>query len=303
MSWDEKDWAYTWITGKRCRLNLLFRDFVITDELEAESCHTIYEYNRNVDEFGIMDKQEMQKVARDYGIMIEHQYLGYQRHRFDYRDNNCILDNIDLRNPSPFRKGESLHLYQYRQMLPNGFRNLSKYWKDDLKTLETFLQKSKEQYYVDRFIGPVEKKRVEFAKNLIGHLKQDILMFCNIKDDVRKAFFTSIKGEKYRMNLLFRKSFLEDEIEHSEVEAIFYANRPYLNKNANGHLLIEEIAKMYGICIKSDYYTYDYRERCCQIENIDVNTLSPLDSINIGNFVSSLSTFEYKSSHYDTLFS
>ena len=31
MSWDEKDWAYTWITGKQSRINLLFRKFNVED--------------------------------------------------------------------------------------------------------------------------------------------------------------------------------------------------------------------------------------------------------------------------------
>ncbi len=291
MSWDEKDWAFTWITGKRYRLNLLFRDFTITDKLETESCHTIYKYGgRNVDEF---DEQEMQKVARDYGIMIEHQFLGGPRSCFDYRTNDCILSNIDLRNPSPFRgepsQNEALTLYSCKRMWPSGPRDMSRFFKGDLKTLETFLQKSKEQHYIDRFIELVEKKRVEVAKELIRLLKQDILMFCNIEGDSSSGSFTSIKGEGSRLNLLFRKLVFKDEIEHSEVEIVFYA--PHFCKNELPQL--KKIAEMYGIYIESDLYVYDYRNNRCQFENIDLNTLSPLDSINIGSFVSSLSRFDF----------
>lgn len=34
MSWDEKDWAYTWVTGKKERLNLLFRRFVFDEKMK-----------------------------------------------------------------------------------------------------------------------------------------------------------------------------------------------------------------------------------------------------------------------------
>lgn len=104
MSWDEKDWAYTWITGKQSRINLLFRKFNVEDITKDnnEVCVTIKEYNRDVCEFGIMAKQDMKKTAQIYGIMIEHRYLGWNRHCFDYRKENCILSNINLKSPSPF---------------------------------------------------------------------------------------------------------------------------------------------------------------------------------------------------------
>ena len=45
MSWDEKDWAYTWITGKCCRLNLLFRRFIV-DEKDEDVCRVgFYAYS------------------------------------------------------------------------------------------------------------------------------------------------------------------------------------------------------------------------------------------------------------------
>lgn len=295
MSWDEKDWAFTWITGKRYRLNLLFRNFTMTGDLEAEICHTIYEYGRNVEAFRIMDEQEMRKVARDYGIMIEHQFLGPPIDCcFDYRDNDCIFSNIDLRNRSPFKKQsdfESLYLYSCKRIWPSGPRDMSRRFKSDLETLETFLQKSKKQHYTDGFIELAEKKRVEVAKELIRLLKQDILMFCNIEGDTSKAFFTSIKGENSRLNLLFRKLIFKDEIEHSEAEIVFYATHFCMDELPR----LKEIAEMYGIYINSEFHAhvYDYRDNRCQFENIDVNTLSPLDSINIGSPVLSLSRFDF----------
>ena len=292
MSWDEKDWAYTWITGKRCRLNLLFRDFTSTDELDVESCHTIYEYDRNVYEFGIMDKEEMQEVARIYGIMIEYQYLGNYRYRFDYRANNCVLNSIDLRELSPFRKA-SLQLYNYKPGSNVSMDLNITHFENDLCTLEKFVQKSQGIVPLDESIESIEKKRVGVANELIRCLRQDILTFGNTKGHEEKFYFTFIRGEIYRLNLLFRKQFSKNEIDHSEVEAVFYINYSYNSRDEEELLLlIKQIAEIYGIYIKFGYHSYDFRHERCQLENINLDSLSPLKSINIGNLVSSLSTFD-----------
>lgn len=291
MSWDEKDWAYTWITGKRCRLNLLFRDFTSTDELDVESCHTIYEYGRNVYEFGIMDKEDMQEIARIYGVMIEYQYLDYHRYCFDYRTHNCILNSIDLRNRSPFKNG-SLQLYIYK---PGScvYSDLNiTYFEKDLRKLEEFVRKSREITSLNESIESIEWKRVEVANELIRRLRQDIIMFSNAKGDSPSFYFTFIKGEIYRLNLLFRKQPFTSEMDYSEAEVVLYANHSYLNKKESELLQIKQIAKTYGIYIKLGYYIYDFRHERCRLENINLDLSSPLNSINIGNIVSSLSTFD-----------
>lgn len=136
MSWDEKDWAYTWFTGKRCRLNLLFRDFNITDieEDEKEVNYTIREYDRNVYEFSIMSKEEMDQLAKVYGIMIEYQYLGNYRYCFDYRNKECIFERINLKQ-SGFSSSLNIHSYMYilKPLDVNMFR-------EDLKKLEAFIE-------------------------------------------------------------------------------------------------------------------------------------------------------------------
>ena len=291
MSWDENDWAYTWITGKRCRLNLLFRDFTSTDELDVELCHTIYEYDRNVYEFGIMDKEDMQEIARIYGVMIEYQYLDYHRYCFDYRTHNCILNSIDLRNQSPFRKA-SLQLYIYKPG-SHVYSDLNiTYFENDLRKLEEFVRKSHEITFLNESIESIERKRVEVANELIRRLRQDILMFSDATGDSSSFYFTFIKGEIYRLNLLFRKQAFTNEMDYSEAEVVFYANHSYLNKKESEFLQIKQIAKTYGVCIKLGYYVYDFRHERCRLENISLDLSSPLNSINIGSIVLSLSTFD-----------
>lgn len=292
MSWDEKDWAYTWITGKRYRLNLLFRDFTSTDELEEERRHTIYEYNRNVYEFGIMDKEKMQEVARIYGVMIEYQYLGYHRYRFDYRANNCMLNSIDLRSRPPFGKG-SLHLYNYKQGSNFSCDLNIVYFENDLRQLEKFVQKSQKLTFLVGSIDSVVKKRIEVANELIRRLKQDVLIFNSAKGNSISYYFTLIKGETFRLDLLFRKRSSKSEMNLSEAEAILYANHSYVEKKESELLQVRQIAEVYGIYIKLGYHIFDFRHERCQLENINLDSSSPLNIVNIGNFVSSLSTFDF----------
>ena len=125
MSWDEKDWAYTWITGKCCRLNLLFRRFIV-DEKDEDVCRVgFYAYSRELCEMDDMDLQMMETIAKNYGIKIEYQYLGHYRYCFDYTNNEP--KNIDLKTPCPLNNlseplgNRCLHESHYNETASNLF--------------------------------------------------------------------------------------------------------------------------------------------------------------------------------------
>lgn len=295
MSWDEKDWAYTWITGKRSRLNLLFRRLEIENNDDIER-YTIKEYNRNVYEFGIMDKQEMIQIAQDYGIMIEHQYLGFQCHCFDFRNRKCNFDNIDFRTPPPFHKRNSplLSIHQHNEY---NSLDINKYQKDKL-ILEDFLIKLKKRLsnkaIDDVYLKEFENKRIIEIEKIITSLKYDIKKFHNICINPQYWFYTTIEGKLSRLNLLFRKTDKKKIEQDPEVKAIFYAENSDLNlKSKDEFQQIKEIAKTYGICIKLSYHVYDFRDIDVEYENIDIEEPTPLNYINIGKFIASVSTFDF----------
>ena len=292
MSWDEKDWAYTWITGKRSRLNLLFRRLDIDDNDDIEK-YTIKEYDRNVYEFGIMDKQEMEQVAQDYGIMIEHQYLGFQRHCFDFRNRKCNFENIDFRESSPFYNSPlSIHQhYEYYSL------DINKFKKDKL-ILEDSLIKIKKRLsnkdIDDAYLKEIENKRILEIEKIITSLKYDIKIFHNININSEHWFYSTIKGKLSRLNLLFRKTNEKVTEQDPEVKAIFYAENSDLDLKSNDEFQqIKEIAKTYGICIKLSYHVYDFRDIDVEYENIDIEEPTPLNYINIGKFIASVSTFDF----------
>lgn len=109
----------------------------------------------------------------------------------------------------------------------------------------------------------------------------------------KRYCFTLIKGETYRLDLLFRKRSSKSEMNLSEAEAILYANHSYVEKKESELLKVRQIAEIYGIYIQLGYHIYDFRHERCQLENINMDSLSPLNIVNIGIFVSSLSTFDF----------
>ncbi|MCE8480904.1 hypothetical protein J8869_00985 [Bacteroides uniformis] len=287
MSWDEKDWAYTWFTGKRCRLNLLFRDFNITDieEDEKEVNYTIREYDRNVYEFSIMSKEEMDQLAKVYGIMIEYQYLGNYRYCFDYRNKECIFERINLKQ-SGFSSSLNIHSYMYilKPLDVNMFR-------EDLKKLEAFIEYYNEKIFYNKI--NIEKKiMIEQARNIIKSLKQDISTFNNIDFKLNNYSFAKISGEYSRLNLLFGKdTILFRDLE--EVEAVFYIKDSDIKKKSEEEFLyIRKIAETYGLCIKLSHHCYDFRQNKCISNNLKVEGLSPLSNIYIGEYIASFSTYE-----------
>lgn len=294
MSWDDKDWAYTWITGKRSLLNLLFRRLEIDDNDDIEK-YTIKEYDRNVYEFDIMDKQEMEQVAQDYGIMIEHQYLGFERHCFDFRNRKCNFENIDFRNPPPFYQRNcpllSIHQdYEYYSL------DINKLRKDKL-ILDDFLIKIKKRLsdkdIEDVYLNEIENKRIKEIEKIETSLRYDIKTFHNVRINPKHWFYSTIEGKLSRLNLLFRKTDKKRTEQDPEVKAIFYAENSDLNlKSEDEFLQIKEIAKTYGICIKLSYHVYDFRKNNIEHENINIEEPTPLNYINIGKFIASVSTFD-----------
>ena len=76
--------------------------------------------------------------------------------------------------------------------------------------------------------------------------------------------------------------------------AIFYAENSDLDLKSNDEFQqIKEIAKTYGICIKLSYHVYDFRDIDVEYENIDIEEPTPLNYINIGKFIASVSTFDF----------
>lgn len=295
MSWDEKDWAYTWITGKRCRLKLLFRDFdtyKVSESEEEESCYTIREYDRNVYEFSILSENEMDKTAQDYGIMIEYQYLGHNRYRFDYREKDCIISNINFKESGPFSSSLRIHSSFTRF----GKLNIDVF-KSDLIKIELFLQSINKRNANNKIILETQILKKQ-GEEIVKSIKRDLITFSDIKNNYDCYFYTFITGKLSRLNSLFRvkekniKSFNNDD---KEVEAIFFANNlSYKEKSEDELQIINEIAKTYGICIKMGFYIYDYRNEICNLDNINNKERSPLNNINIGKYISTYSTFEYQ---------
>lgn len=289
MSWDEKDWAYTWFTGKRCRLNLLFRDFNITDieEDEKEVNYTIREYDRYVYEFSIMSKEEMDQLAKVYGIMIEYQYLGNYRYCFDYRNKECIFERINLKQSTGLQSSLYINSYMDFFLTPLNVNIFNK----DLKKLEAFIEHYKEEKFYNKI--NIEKKiMIEQARHIIKSLKQDISTFNNIDFKLNNKSFTKISGEYSRLNLLFRKdTILFNDLE--EVEAVFYIKDSDIKKKSEEEFsYIREIAETYGLCIKLSYHCYDFRQNKCISNNLKAEGLSPLSNIYIGEYIASFSTYE-----------
>jgi 5-methylcytosine-specific restriction endonuclease McrBC regulatory subunit McrC len=64
-------------------------------------------------------------------------------------------------------------------------------------------------------------------------------------------------------------------------------------KSKNEFQQIKEIAETYGICIKLSHHVYDFRDNDVEYENIDIEEPTPLNYINIGKFIASVSTFDF----------
>ena len=93
---------------------------------------------------------------------------------------------------------------------------------------------------------------------------------------------------------MFRKTDKKEIEQDPEVKAIFYAENSDLNlKSKDEFQQIKEIAKTYGICIKLSYHVYDFRDIDVEHKNIDIEKPTPLNHINIGKFIASVSTFDY----------
>ena len=95
MSWDEKDWSNTYITGKPER----FGKSEIKDRgYDNEICHHIKLYGFDVP--CLSYPVELDRIAKSFGVMIEYRYLGGEYHCYDYRDFEPILSKkeIELRD-------------------------------------------------------------------------------------------------------------------------------------------------------------------------------------------------------------
>ncbi len=194
MSWDEKDWAYTNITGKRYRLNLLFRRFVFDEEDEdAEINFSFYAYSRELCEMSDMDLHMMETIAENYGIKIEYQYLGHYRYCFDYT--NKEPKNIDLKtrcplfclseplgnvlwfsNKSFYDIGSNLSIYKRRNV-----DLTEKDLKEDLAIVESYLLKILKKLSNEKFVAhapaaviELERKKQADAESIIKSLKESI---------------------------------------------------------------------------------------------------------------------------------
>ena len=190
MRWDEKDWAYTWITGKCCRLNLLFRRFIV-DEKDEDVCRVgFYAYSRELCEMDDMDLQMMETIAKNYGIKIEYQYLGHYRYCFDYTNNEP--KNIDLKTPCPLNNlseplgNRCLHESHYNETASNLFLykksgNLTeKELKEDLMIVEAYLlnikKLSNEKFvaHAPAAVIELERKKQAAAESIFKSLKEII---------------------------------------------------------------------------------------------------------------------------------
>lgn len=301
MSWDEKDWAYTWITGKQSRINLLFRKFNVEDITKDnnEVCVTIKEYNRDVCEFGIMPEQDMKKTAQIYGIMIEHRYLGWNRHCFDYRKENCILSNINLKSPSPFGGGD-LNIYRglgYRSYRGAEWLQISNY-KDDLKIMNIYLHGINEKIFnpnsINNYstnISEFERKRKNEVKRIIKSLENDIKTLHEINHETKYQGYIEFEGKLNRLDSLFGNFNSQNKNKDIEVKAVFYTDNPkFYNNDASTSQKINELACKYGICIHYGTSIFDYRKEQCEK---DLNNINPLIEFNLRHFIHSYSTYDF----------
>ena len=301
MSWDEKDWAYTWITGKQSRINLLLRNFEVEDidNDDNEVRITIREYNRDVCEFGIMEEQDMIKTAQIYGVMIEHQYLGHNRHCFDYRKEDCILSNIILKSPSPFGKGDlRIHQGLYAKSC-KGFicLEISNYERD-LKIMNNFLQTLNEKTSNPNFVKihstdtlKIEEKRKSEAEKIIKSLENDIKTLHEINHETKYQGFIEFEGKLNRLDALFGNFNPQNKNKDIEVKAVFYTDNPnFYNDDVSASQKIAELAYKYGICIHYGIHIFDYREERCKK---DLNNINPLVEFKLRHFIHSYSTYDF----------
>ena len=88
MSWDEKDWSYTWITGKLERFGL---SKVWEKTSDREICHTIYLRSLDVPCLAYPNINKLDEIAKLFGVMIKYRFLGEKIYCYDYRFFEPIL--------------------------------------------------------------------------------------------------------------------------------------------------------------------------------------------------------------------
>ncbi len=80
MSWDEKDWSNTTITGIPERYGVS----KISEKVNnSEISHEIFLRDFNIPDLG--NAIELEKIAKLFGVMIEYRYLGGYKYCYDFR--------------------------------------------------------------------------------------------------------------------------------------------------------------------------------------------------------------------------
>lgn len=93
MSWDEKDWSSTWITGKPERFGK-FR--VMVSRGEKEACHKIYLCGWHVPCLSDLELNKLDEIAKLFGVMIEYRFLCGYIYTYDYRNIEPILNSDEI---------------------------------------------------------------------------------------------------------------------------------------------------------------------------------------------------------------
>ena len=99
MSWDEKDWSRTWITGIPERFGKSpqrAKDTIINGERVC----TIFQCSRDVCDLSYIEEMKLKEVAKTFGIMIEYQYISGPIYRVDYRNSKPTIDENEMKERS-----------------------------------------------------------------------------------------------------------------------------------------------------------------------------------------------------------
>lgn len=104
MSWDEKDWSYTWITGMPERFGIFserfdpFEETTKTNSGEIE--HYIYLYGWHVPCIVncTLGAEKLKTIARLFGVKIEHRFCGSYNPIicYDYRSGKAVLTEEEI---------------------------------------------------------------------------------------------------------------------------------------------------------------------------------------------------------------
>lgn len=98
MSWDEKDWSHTWITGIPERFGNSPKRGNKDEIINGKRVYTLFQYDRDVCDLSYGNQCKLEQIAKEFGVKIKFQYLSNPSYCFDYSDSNPTISKEELIN-------------------------------------------------------------------------------------------------------------------------------------------------------------------------------------------------------------